>query len=66
MPGSLAWMLGLGASYGLTRTASRSPTRFFRASAGFIMIALGAILLLLPLANWQVNLRGRRPAAAVA
>ena len=30
--------------------------------AGFIMIALGAILFLLPLANWRVNLRGR-PAA---
>jgi len=27
--------------------------------AGFIMIALGAILFLLPLANWRVNLRGR-------
>jgi hypothetical protein len=27
--------------------------------AGFIMIALGAILFLLPLANWGVNLRGR-------
>jgi hypothetical protein len=32
--------------------------------AGFIMIALGAVLLLLPLANWQVNLRGRRLAGA--
>jgi hypothetical protein len=33
--------------------------------AGFIMIAFGAILLLLPLANWQLNLRGRRaPSAA--
>jgi hypothetical protein len=31
--------------------------------AGFILIALGAILFLLPLANWQVNLRGRRPVA---
>ncbi len=27
--------------------------------AGFIMIALGAILFVLPLANWRVNLRGR-------
>jgi hypothetical protein len=34
--------------------------------AGFILIALGAILLVLPLANWQVNLRGRRAAAAGA
>ena len=32
--------------------------------AGFILIALGAVLFLLPLANWQVNLRGRRPVAA--
>jgi hypothetical protein len=32
--------------------------------AGLIMIALGAVLLLLPLANWQVNLRGRRAAPA--
>jgi hypothetical protein len=32
--------------------------------AGFIMIALGAVLFLLPLANWQVNLRGRRAAVA--
>jgi uncharacterized membrane protein len=32
--------------------------------AGFIMIALGAVLFLLPLANWQVNLRGRRAATA--
>jgi hypothetical protein len=32
--------------------------------AGFIMIALGAVLLLLPLANWQVNLRGRSAATA--
>jgi hypothetical protein len=32
--------------------------------AGFILIALGAVLFLLPLANWQVNLRGRGPAAA--
>jgi hypothetical protein len=36
------------------------------ALAGFIMIALGAILFLLPLANWQVNLKGRRTAAAGA
>ena len=28
--------------------------------AGFVLILLGAVLLLLPLANWQVNLRGRR------
>jgi hypothetical protein len=28
--------------------------------AGFLLIALGLILFLLPLANWQVNLRGRR------
>ncbi len=34
--------------------------------AGFLLIALGAILLLLPLANWQVNLRGRRPVTAGA
>jgi hypothetical protein len=33
--------------------------------AGFILIALGAVLFLLPLANWQVNLRGRRAAVAV-
>ncbi|MEA2225554.1 MAG: hypothetical protein QOE67_836 [Solirubrobacteraceae bacterium] len=32
--------------------------------AGFIMIALGAVLFLLPLANWQVNLRGRRAVVA--
>jgi hypothetical protein len=32
--------------------------------AGFILIALGAALLLLPLANWQANLRGRPAAAA--
>jgi hypothetical protein len=31
--------------------------------AGFIMIALGAILFLLPLANWRVNLRGRSVSA---
>jgi hypothetical protein len=34
--------------------------------AGFILLGLGAILLLLPLANWQVNIRGRRPAVAGA
>jgi hypothetical protein len=33
--------------------------------AGFLLIALGAILFLLPLANWQVNLR-RRGAAVTA
>jgi hypothetical protein len=32
--------------------------------AGFILFGLGGILLLLPLANWQVNMRGRRPATA--
>jgi hypothetical protein len=32
--------------------------------AGLIMIALGAVLLLLPLANWRVNLRGRGAAVA--
>jgi hypothetical protein len=32
--------------------------------AGFILIALGAILFLLPLANWEVNLRSRRPTLA--
>jgi hypothetical protein len=32
--------------------------------AGFILILLGGALFLLPLANWQVNLRGRRPAVA--
>jgi hypothetical protein len=31
--------------------------------AGIILILLGAILLLLPLANWQVNLRGRHQVA---
>jgi hypothetical protein len=34
--------------------------------AGIILILLGAMLFLLPLANWQVNLRGRHPAAAGA
>jgi hypothetical protein len=33
--------------------------------AGWILILLGAILFLLPLANWQVNLRGRPSAAGV-
>jgi hypothetical protein len=32
--------------------------------AGFILILLGAALALLPLANWQVNLRHRRPVVA--
>ena len=34
--------------------------------AGYIMIALGALLLVLPLANWRINLKGPRanPAAA--
>lgn len=32
--------------------------------AGFVLLFLGALLLLLPLANWLVNIRGRRPAAA--
>jgi hypothetical protein len=32
--------------------------------AGIILILLGAVLLALPLANWQVNLRGRRPTAS--
>jgi len=34
--------------------------------AGWILILLGVALFLLPLANWQINLRGRRPAAAGA
>lgn len=34
--------------------------------AGFILLILGAILLLLPLANWQVNIRRRRPTPATA
>jgi hypothetical protein len=33
--------------------------------AGIILIIIGAILLLLPLLNWQINLRGRRPAAGM-
>jgi hypothetical protein len=31
---------------------------------GLILMVLGAVLLLLPLANWQVNLRDRGPVAA--
>ena len=34
--------------------------------AGFILILLGAALSLLPLANWQVNLRHRQPVVAAA
>jgi hypothetical protein len=34
--------------------------------AGWILILLGVILFALPLANWQVNLRGRRAATAAA
>jgi len=34
--------------------------------AGLLLIVLGAILLLLPLANWRVNLRGTRAAGAAA
>jgi hypothetical protein len=34
--------------------------------AGWILILLGAVLFLLPLANWQVNLRHRRPVVADA
>jgi hypothetical protein len=34
--------------------------------AGWILIGLGAILCLLPLANWQVNLRGRGATTAGA
>ena len=34
--------------------------------AGILLILLGVILFVLPLANWQVNLRGRRPVAAGA
>ncbi len=32
--------------------------------AGLILILLGGVLFLLPLANWQVNLRSRRPSVA--
>jgi len=31
--------------------------------AGIILIVLGGVLFILPLANWQLNLRGRRAAA---
>jgi hypothetical protein len=34
--------------------------------AGWILILLGAVLFLLPLANWQVNLRHRHPVVAAA
>jgi len=34
--------------------------------AGLILLIMGAVLLLLPLANWQVNIRGRRSVAARA
>jgi hypothetical protein len=34
--------------------------------AGIILIALGAVLLVLPLLNWQVNLRHRTPLADAA
>jgi len=34
--------------------------------AGLILILLGGALFLLPLANWQLNLRGRGPVAASA
>jgi hypothetical protein len=34
--------------------------------AGIILILLGGVLFLLPLANWQVNLRSRRPSTASA
>jgi hypothetical protein len=34
--------------------------------AGWILILLGAVLFLLPLANWQVNLRHRCPAVVAA
>jgi hypothetical protein len=34
--------------------------------AGWILILLGAVLFLLPLANWQVNLRHRHPIVAAA
>jgi hypothetical protein len=36
------------------------------ALAGWLLIAFGVILFLLPLANWQVNLRGRGALAASA
>jgi hypothetical protein len=34
--------------------------------AGILLLAVGGVLLLLPLANWQVNIRGRRTAIASA
>ena len=34
--------------------------------AGLILMIIGAVLLVLPLANWQVNIRGQRPTAARA
>lgn len=34
--------------------------------AGFILILLGGVLFVLPLANWWVNLRGRVPVAVGA
>jgi hypothetical protein len=34
--------------------------------AGFILILLGGVLFLLPLANWLINLRDRRPIATSA
>lgn len=33
---------------------------------GFVLILLGGVLFLLPLANWRLNLRGRAPVAAGA
>ena len=36
------------------------------ALAGWILIALGAVLFVLPLANWQLNLRGRPATGAAA
>jgi hypothetical protein len=34
--------------------------------AGFVLIGLGAVLFLLPLANWRVNIKGRPGASALA
>jgi hypothetical protein len=34
--------------------------------AGFVLIGLGAVLLLLPLANWRVNIKGRTGSSALA
>jgi hypothetical protein len=34
--------------------------------AGFVLIGLGAVLLLLPLANWRVNIKGRTASSALA